>query len=117
MTLSSKTTIWTKPKTTTGKWSVYFIVIFVVLFVINVAVLQQFPGVVYDQNLWFKEWFLPVFVILMLLCGLAGGIIGIVAFFRYRERSWAVLPSIFFGLFVLLLVANEFTQFLRYLFR
>ena len=114
MLTSSRTSLWTNPKTRIGKWSAGLTGTCVVMFILNAAVLMQFPNDIYEQNLWLQTWFLPVFVITMLLCGLAGGIAGIVAIIRHHERSWWVWGSILIGVLVLLLVVNELTQYYRF---
>ena len=42
------------------------------------------------------------------LCGLAGGIIGLIAIFRQQERSWLVFLSILPLLNVLIFILGEF---------
>jgi len=43
-----------------------------------------------------------------MLCGLAAGIVGLIAVIRRHERSWLVWLTILPGLLVLLFVLGEF---------
>jgi hypothetical protein len=51
---------------------------------------------------------LPFYGILMILCGLAAGIVGLIALIRQHERSWLVWLTILPGAFVLFLLLGEF---------
>jgi len=51
----------------------------------------------------------------MLLCGLAGGVVGLIAMIRQRERSSLVWLAILVGLFVFIIILNEFLQLMKYL--
>ena len=59
----------------------------------------EFPG---------SQVILPLYGIGMMLCGLAAGILGLVAILRLRERSWLVWLAILPMTFVLFLVIGEF---------
>ncbi|RJP47267.1 MAG: hypothetical protein C4583_16830 [Anaerolineaceae bacterium] len=50
----------------------------------------------------------PVYGIFMLLCGLAAGIVGLIAITRQHERSWLVWLTLLPGAFVLFLLLGEF---------
>lgn len=97
------------PSTRAGWWSMRLAVVFVVMFVANVLIFSFA-----DEELW-RQTALPFYAPLMLLCGLAGGIVGIIAVTRWREHSSLVWLSILLGLFVLLIVVNELLQLVRYL--
>jgi uncharacterized membrane protein YidH (DUF202 family) len=49
-----------------------------------------------------------MFGLLMVLCGIAGGITGLIAVVRSQERSILVWGAILVGLFCLFLIAGEF---------
>ncbi|MCX6084006.1 MAG: hypothetical protein NT102_03470 [Caldiserica bacterium] len=51
---------------------------------------------------------LPFYGIAMLSCGLAAGIVGLIAMIRRHERSWLVRLAILPGLFALFFVLGEF---------
>lgn len=112
MKAASGSTSWL-PSTRTGIWSVWLGVIFIVAFVANIAinvnVIRPF-GV--EQPL---ITIYITFVISMLLCGLAGGVTGILALTRQHEHSPFVWISTLCGLFVLLLILNELMQGLQYM--
>jgi len=99
-----------KPHTKLGWWSVWLGVAFVVLFLINVAVLS----LITDDASW-RQMILPFYGIFMLICGLAGGIVGLIATIRKHERSSLVWLAILIGLFVLFLVLNELLQLVAFL--
>ena len=91
-----------RPSTRFGWWSVGLGVTFVVLFIINAAMFMTPTG----DGLW-RQVVLPFYGIFMLLCGLAAGIVGLIAVIRRGERSWAVWLTILPGLFVLFLLLGE----------
>jgi hypothetical protein len=111
MANSSRTAFWAVPKTTAGRWAAGLTAAFVAMFILNAAVLIQFAPTVYEQNLWLRAWFLPAFGITMLLCGLAGGILGGVAILRQREPTLWPWGSLLIGLLVLLLGGSELIQY------
>jgi len=92
-----------RPSTRLGWWSVALAATFAVLFIINATVFM--PSTV--EAPW-RQTILPFYGISMLLCGLAAGIVGLVAVVRRGERSWLVWLTILPGLFVLFLVLGEF---------
>jgi hypothetical protein len=51
---------------------------------------------------------LPFYGIFMMLCGLAAGVLGLIAVIRKHEHSWRVWLTILPGAFVLLFVLGEF---------
>lgn len=51
----------------------------------------------------------------MLLCGLAGGVFGLIAMIRQKERAALAWLAVLVGLFVVLIVLNEFMQLAMYL--
>jgi hypothetical protein len=55
-----------------------------------------------------RQVMLPFYGIFMILCGLAAGIVGLIAVIRRNERSWLVWLAMLPGLMVLFLVLGEF---------
>ena len=55
-----------------------------------------------------RHVFLPYYGIGMLLCGLAAGIVGLIAIVRRGERSWLVWLSVLPGLLVSFFILGEF---------
>jgi hypothetical protein len=51
---------------------------------------------------------LPFYGIAMLSCGLAAGIVGLIAVIRRQERSWLVWLTMLPGLMVVAFVLGEF---------
>ncbi len=91
------------PRTRIGKWSVALAAIFVVLFVLNSVLFVS--GFV---RMPLQETIGPFYALLMVGCGLAAGIVGLIAVVRRGERSWAVWLAILPGLFMLTLLLGEF---------
>ena len=71
---------------------------YVVLFMINAAVFLPAPGVV----AW-RETFVGI---VLLLCGIGGGIAAPIALIRRHERSWLVWLALLPGLFVLFMIGE-----------
>ena len=51
---------------------------------------------------------LPFYGVFMMLCGLASGVVGLIAILRNHERSWLVWLTILPGVFVLFFLLGEF---------
>jgi len=97
------------PVTKSGWRSVWLEVVFIVMFAANVAVFM----IISDETFW-RGFILPFYAPIMLICGLAGGVFGLIAVTRQKERALLVWLSILVGLFVFLLVLNELMQGLMY---
>ena len=91
------------PSTRLGWWSVALAGVFVGLFIINSAVFMQLT-----TNAPWQQTLLPFYGIFMLLCGLAAGIVGLIAVIWRHERSWLVWLTMLPGLFVIFLLLGEF---------
>jgi hypothetical protein len=100
-----------KPHTKLGWWSSWLGIAFVVMFIINVVVFSVGIG---DTTIW-HQMILPFYVASMLLCGLAGGVFGLIATIRQHERSSLVWLAILIGLFTLFIILNEFMQLMKFL--
>lgn len=92
----------TWPATKFGRWSVALAATFIVLFAINAAVLMSLRS----EATWVRMVMI-FYGFAMLLCGLAAGVVGLMAVLRQRERSWLVWLCILPGLFVVFLVLGE----------
>jgi len=91
------------PSTKLGRWSVALAATFAALFIINATVFM--PSIV--EVPW-RQTVLPFYGIAMMACGLAAGIVGLIAVIRRRERSWLVWLSLLNGLMVVAFVLGEF---------
>jgi len=91
------------PSTRLGWWSIALAATFVALFIINSTVFM--PSTV--EVPW-RQAVLPFYGIAMLSCGLAAGIVGLIAVIRRHERSWLVWLTMLPGLMVLAFVLGEF---------
>ena len=106
MTTRSRSFLLQHPGTKLGWWAVGLTATFVVLFVINSAVFM--PASQGATNARWRQILLPFYGIFMILCGLGGGVVGLIALIRKRERSWLVWLTILPGAFVLFLLLGEF---------
>ena len=92
-----------KPHTRLGWWAVRLAAAFVLMFFIN-----SFVFMPTSSDAPWRHVILPFYGIVMLLCGLASGIIGWIAVIRNHERSWLVLLTLLPGLWVLFMLVGEF---------
>ena len=86
------------PNTKLGWWSVGLSASFVVMFVVNAAVLLPAPGVV--------PWRETTVGIVLLSCGLGGGIAAPIALIRGHNRSWLVWLAMVPAPFVLFMIGE-----------
>ncbi len=76
---------------------------------------RDLPGVVHHQRRgddarpegWWTQTVLPFYGLLMVVCGLASGITGLVAVLRQHERSWMVWLTLLPGAFMIFLLLGE----------
>jgi len=91
------------PTTRPGWWSVGLMVAFVALMIINGTVFMRLP----EQVSW-RQALLPFYGIGMMTCGLASGVVALIALARRGERSWLVWLPCLAGLFVIVFILGEF---------
>jgi len=91
------------PSTRLEWWSVALAATFAALFIINSTVF--IPATV--EVPW-RRALLPFYGIAMLSCGLAAGIVGLIAVIQRHERSWLVWLTLLPGLMVMAFVLGEF---------
>ena len=103
MTTEQKSTFRQHLFTKLGWWAFYLAVAFWVMSIINNAVFMRLP----EQVSW-RQTLLPFYGILMLLCGLAAGVVGLIALLKKQERSWMVWLAILSGANVLFMLGGEF---------
>jgi H+/Cl- antiporter ClcA len=102
-TQSTRSPILRWPSTRLGWWSVGLAATYALLSIYNsVALLQPSLGEPWRQVV------LPFYSILFMLCGLAAGVVGLVALLRQHERSWLVWITLLPALGVLILIPGEF---------
>ena len=92
------------PRTVPGKWSVWLIAAFILLFALFYILVAagQRGGETYFSNL-----LLAVPYTLAAICGIASFFTGIIGVIRSRERAILVYPSMIIGLCVLLWMLAE----------
>ncbi len=95
-----------RPVTSLGWWAVGLGAAFLVMFLINSFVFMPL-GQAVSAPAW-SQTLLPFYGILMVLCGLATGVVGILAIVLKHERSWLVWLTILPEAFVLFLLLGEF---------
>jgi hypothetical protein len=103
MTNQQNSTFRQHPATKLGWWALYLAVAFWVMSIINNVVFMRLP----EQVSW-RQTLLPFYGILMLLCGLVAGVVGLIALLKKQERSWMVWLAILSGAYVLFLLVGEF---------
>jgi hypothetical protein len=91
------------PSTQLGWWSVGLAAAFEILMIINSTVFMRLP-----EDVTWRVTVLPFYGIFMMLCGLAAGIVGLIAVIRQHERSWLVWLTLLVGLNALVFVLGEF---------
>lgn len=91
------------PATKLGWWAFALAAAYFVMSIINNAVFMRLP----EQVSW-RQSLLPFYGILMLLCGLAAGVTGVIALVKKHERSWMVWLAILPGAWVLFMLLGEF---------
>ena len=109
--LVSSSHFWGLPRTSLGRRSVWLGLGFVVMFVLNIIINLYLVRLASEPGFMGFYW---AFVIFMLVCGLAGGILGLLSVIKQHEHSSLVWLSVLFGLFVLILVLNETLQGIQY---
>ena len=102
MTDSSGSSFLQRPGTHTGWWAVGLAVVFAVMFMIDTMVFMRLPGDAPGRQTW-----LPYYGVVMMLCGLAAGVVGVIAVIRKHERSWLIWLTILDGAFVLFFILGE----------
>ena len=102
MTTNTVQSKW-QSSTKLGRWAVGLMAAFVVMFLIN-----SFVFMPTSSDAPWRQVILPFYGIFMLLCGLAAGIVGLVAVIRHHERSWLGWLTILPMLWVLFMVLGEF---------
>ena len=104
MKTSSTQSVW-RPGTTLGWWSVWLMVVFVAMYIIDSFVFMSIPS--FGDGTW-RQVVLPFYGIFMLLCGLAAGIVGLIAITRQHERSRLVWLTILPMAWVVFMLLGEF---------
>ena len=102
----SGSSVWRRPSSRLGWWAVGLAAVFLLMYVVNSVV---FVGVLGTRAT--PAWLQPLLIFygfLLLFCGLAAGILGLIAILRRRERSWLVWLTLLPLLLVVVLLLGEF---------
>jgi len=89
------------PQTRVGKWSAGLMIVFILLFLINIFFLIRLEG-----TYWWRA-LLPIYAIGMLASGLAAGIAAMVALIKKHEHSWVIWLAILPAVWTLFMLAGE----------
>lgn len=100
---SNKIRIKFLPFTRLGWWALWLGIAFLVLMTINSAVFMRLPEV----TSWWAV-LLPFYGIFTFLCGLAAGILALIAVIWKHERAVLVWMTMLPGLFVIVFLLGEF---------
>lgn len=92
-----------RPSTRLGWWSIALAVVFVVLSVVNSAVFMRLT-----VDAPWRQTILPFYGIAMMACGLAAGIVGLLALVRQHEHSLFVWLALVVGLGTIVFLVGEF---------
>jgi hypothetical protein len=95
-----------RPGTRLGWWAAGLLVVFLLMFLINSLIFMPTSQGV--SNPWWRQALLPFYGVLMMLCGLASGVVGLIAVINKHERSWLIWLAILPAAFVVFLLLGEF---------
>jgi peptidoglycan/LPS O-acetylase OafA/YrhL len=104
MTIQTGSSILKRPGTQLGWWSVGLAAVFLAMFVINIMM----PLPVSDSPVWEQPFF--YFITFLTLCGMAAGVVGLIAVIQKHERSWLVGLATLTGIIVLLSVLVQYLK-------
>lgn len=110
---STRTHLNIAPKTRSGRWSVRLGIAFMLMFAANIPFNIYVMQPIHGPN----PPAYVAFILVMLVCGIIAGSLGLAAVLKYRERSLLVWLSTITGIFALLIFLNESLQGLQYLLR
>jgi len=91
-----------RPSTKLGWWSAWLLVLFVGLIAISAGVSTIWP-----DGSW-RLLIMPFFGVGTVLCGIATGVLALLAVTRHHERSWLVWLPLFVGASLVFLLLGEF---------
>jgi hypothetical protein len=91
-----------RPVSKLGWWAVALAIAYLVMNIINTVVMMRQP----ELSSWLRSLTIA-FGILMILSGLASGIVATIAILRKRDRSWMVWLALAPGLAMLFLLFGE----------
>lgn len=93
-----------RPHTRLGRWAVWLMAAFMVMYLINTFVFMAMPS--FGDGTW-RQAVLPFYGIAMLLCGLVSGALGLVAITYEHEKSWLVWLTILPMAWVIFMLIGE----------
>lgn len=94
-------TFWQYPVTPLGWRAVGLTAAFSLMFVLYSSVFSRLAQDAEDG--WWVQAALPLYLVLVMVCGLAAGATGLTALVRKKERAWLVWFSLLPALFLLLM--------------
>lgn len=91
------------PSSRLGWWSAGLMVTFIAMMLVNGAVFMRL-----SEDVAWRQTVLPFYGIAMMACGLAAGVLALIAVVRRRERSFLVWLPLLGGVFVIVFLLGEF---------
>ncbi|MCJ7696234.1 MAG: hypothetical protein MUO40_12540 [Anaerolineaceae bacterium] len=101
--VNSKSQLFKKPTTRLGWWAIGLGIAFIVMMILNSFGFMYLP-----VEIPWRRMFLPSFGVIMMACGVAAFITGLIAIIAKHERSWAVWLALIPGAFALFFIVGEF---------
>ncbi len=97
------------PKTKLGRWSVWLIIVFFVLFILMqiIAAVGRSQGAFDSDSFNAYQILIPITIIPAGICGLAAFFTGIISIIKSKERSVFVFLATAIGFFVLIFLLGE----------
>lgn len=95
--------LWHRPASKLGWWAVGLALGYLAFYIVDMIIIATRFSLPASQNVIMIN-----FGLLMLLLGLAAGILALIAILRRHERSWMVWLSLLPGLAVIFLLIGEF---------
>ncbi len=103
MTNGKRSKFLQRPATRLGWWALSLGIAFELMNILSTAIFMRLP-----ESAPLRQTFLPYYGILMILTGLASGVVALIALIKNRERSWLVWLALLPGVMAVVLLAGEF---------
>jgi len=97
------------PKTKLGRWSVWLIIVFFVLFILVqiIAAVGRSQGAFDSNSLNVFQILIPIIIIPAGICGIAAFFTGMISIIKSKDRSVFVFFATAIGFFVLIFLLGE----------
>ena len=102
MAEQSRSSFTGRPISQRGRWAFWLGAAFIILFLLN-GVLMQVP-----EKSGLLRGLAIVYGWVLMLSGLASGVLSVVALLKDKERSWMALLPLLFAVYVVFMLVGEF---------